>query len=235
MILGSEFAPTTGQQHLQGYIRFDNARHFNSIQALFPNVHIEPAKGNPQQNFEYCSKENDYKEWGIRPEMGKHIEGMLYNLSEAYHSILDQIKALQKKRINKEELHSLTLDLEMQIIETSSSLLDFDSEWNSDDPNGWKEFTSDDSVFDETTEALKVLKRNRDEFRADIQFSDSPSKKIKMLHPIAQHPDINGYRKLDTDTEEEETECMMLTSCPQHLKKQKPPVEIIDIETQDMS
>ena len=47
-----------GTPHIQGYIYFDNSQTFNRIKILLgERAHIEPAKGSPQQNYEYCSKE----------------------------------------------------------------------------------------------------------------------------------------------------------------------------------
>ena len=48
-----------GTPHIQGYIYFDNQQTFHRIRILLGGrAHIEPAKGSPQQNFDYCSKED---------------------------------------------------------------------------------------------------------------------------------------------------------------------------------
>lgn len=71
-IYGKEIAPTTGTHHLQGYIYFDNAITFGSIKKKMPDgTHIEKAKGSPQSNVKYCSKEGDTKERGDRPIQGE--------------------------------------------------------------------------------------------------------------------------------------------------------------------
>lgn len=46
--------------HLQCYIEYKNAVSFNKLKKTFPKAHIEKAKGNPKQNYEYCSKEGDF-------------------------------------------------------------------------------------------------------------------------------------------------------------------------------
>ena len=47
-----------GTPHIQGYIYFENAQTFRRIKNLIgERAHIEPAKGNPKQNYDYCSKE----------------------------------------------------------------------------------------------------------------------------------------------------------------------------------
>lgn len=58
-ILGREVGEE-GTPHLQGYVEFPNARAFNSIKKLMPRAHIEKARGNRKQNFDYCSKDGDY-------------------------------------------------------------------------------------------------------------------------------------------------------------------------------
>ena len=48
-----------GTPHIQGYVYFDNAQTFERVRILLGNrAHIEKALGNPQQNYDYCSKEN---------------------------------------------------------------------------------------------------------------------------------------------------------------------------------
>jgi hypothetical protein len=66
LIVGKEVG-AEGTPHLQGYILFRNARSFNTIKRLLPRAHIEPAKGNAEQNIDYCSKDGDYFEKGDRP------------------------------------------------------------------------------------------------------------------------------------------------------------------------
>lgn len=72
LIYGKEVAPTTGTGHLQGYIYFENSKSFSKIKKMLPSgSHIEVAKGSPQENQTYCSKEKDYKEFGSIPSQGK--------------------------------------------------------------------------------------------------------------------------------------------------------------------
>ena len=61
-IAGKEIAPTSGTPHLQGYLEFkDKAR---PMGLLPKEVHWKCARGNTNQNFEYCSKEGDFVSWG---------------------------------------------------------------------------------------------------------------------------------------------------------------------------
>ncbi|UPW41363.1 replication associated protein [Dipodfec virus UA06Rod_92] len=83
IIYGKEVAPTTRTEHLQGYVYFKNPRAFNSTKrAIGLNSHIEIARGSPQDNIRYCKKENNWKERGIEPKMGKRTD-----LEDVYESI----------------------------------------------------------------------------------------------------------------------------------------------------
>lgn len=56
-IFGEEIGEHTNTPHLQGVVRFKNARTFNSVRKLFENNHIEPCK-NWAASKNYCSKDN---------------------------------------------------------------------------------------------------------------------------------------------------------------------------------
>lgn len=76
-IYGREIAPTTGTPHIQGYLHFPNARVFSSLlKRLPPGIHLEIAKGSPDQNIAYCSKSGDFVETGVRP-VSKKRQGEL--------------------------------------------------------------------------------------------------------------------------------------------------------------
>jgi len=69
IIWGRETAPTTGQQHLQGYVRFKNRKYFNFVKRALPDgAHIEPAEYSEKHNRDYCSKEGQFTEHGTYEE-----------------------------------------------------------------------------------------------------------------------------------------------------------------------
>lgn len=75
LIIGRENAPTTGATHFQGYAYFKNARSFDSIRRLLNGRHVERAKGSPEQNKDYCSKDGDIiMEIGEVPRKGKRTD-----------------------------------------------------------------------------------------------------------------------------------------------------------------
>jgi len=69
-IVGKEVG-ASGFPHLQCYIVFNNSVRFSGVKKLFPRAHIEKAMGTAEQNIKYCSKENDFAEFGDRPSTGE--------------------------------------------------------------------------------------------------------------------------------------------------------------------
>lgn len=66
-IIGNEIAPETQTKHLQGFVSFKVPKRLNQVKAILPRAHWEKAKGSVQQNFDYCSKDGNFKEFGERP------------------------------------------------------------------------------------------------------------------------------------------------------------------------
>jgi len=72
-VVGKEIGEK-GTPHLQGYIYFNNPRALNGLKRINSRIHWEIAKGDADQNFEYCSKDNDFVELGKRPKQGERID-----------------------------------------------------------------------------------------------------------------------------------------------------------------
>lgn len=68
MIAGKEVAET-GTKHLQGYVYFNKRKTFAACKKMIPNAHFEPAKGSPESNENYCSKEGEFFEAGELPDI----------------------------------------------------------------------------------------------------------------------------------------------------------------------
>lgn len=58
-IIGKEVGES-GTPHLQGYIEFATPVKFRTIKKILPRAHLEKAKGNKQQNIDYCSKDGNF-------------------------------------------------------------------------------------------------------------------------------------------------------------------------------
>lgn len=87
IIVGKEVGDE-GTPHLQGYIYFRVQTQFNTVKKALPRAHIEAAQGSPQQNYEYCSKQEVIYESGDRPMQGKRTE-----LDAAVEDVKKEIKA----------------------------------------------------------------------------------------------------------------------------------------------
>lgn len=69
LIFGHEHTQGEGTPHLQGAICYKGRRTLSAIKKLFPRMHIEVMKGQPQASRDYCMKEDatGYFEKGICP------------------------------------------------------------------------------------------------------------------------------------------------------------------------
>lgn len=96
LVFGREKAPETGTPHLQGYVQFAKRPTFNKAKELLPaGAHIEAAKGSPQQNRTYCTKDGDFVEFGTPPVQGKRTD---------LHDVVDAIKSGERsaKRLRED-------------------------------------------------------------------------------------------------------------------------------------
>lgn len=78
VIFGRERCPRSGRRHLQGYVYFQNPLRMAGVKSLlgdeFGGIHLESAKGTPEQNRVYCSKESDFEEFGELPRKGRRSD-----------------------------------------------------------------------------------------------------------------------------------------------------------------
>lgn len=82
-----------GTPHLQCYVYFDTMKSFKQLKKIISRSHIEIAKGTPQQNFDYCSKE-DYIEFGSMPVQGKRSD--LIDMVDEIHTGVPINEIMQK-------------------------------------------------------------------------------------------------------------------------------------------
>lgn len=81
MICGVEVG-AEGTKHIQGYVQLKKRTSLSALKKRWPRAHLEVARGKPEQNVEYCSKE------GQSHEHGECLKGA------GRRSDLDDIKAL---------------------------------------------------------------------------------------------------------------------------------------------
>lgn len=72
LIQGIEICPTTGKEHIQGFVIFKNPRVINGIIKEFPGIHWEICKGTIEDNYNYCSKDKNFTEEGTKPKGKGH-------------------------------------------------------------------------------------------------------------------------------------------------------------------
>lgn len=75
----------SGTPHIQGYLYFKSASWFSRVKKAFPTAHLEPAKGSPEQNRVYCSKDGNFQSFGELPVMGARndIESFVQTVRES--------------------------------------------------------------------------------------------------------------------------------------------------------
>lgn len=103
IIVGLEHGEEKKTPHLQGYLRFKSPIVFKSVKKKLPNgCHIEAAKGSPQQNIIYCSKESIFYENGTRPKMGKRTDiekvKQIINDNGSMSDVIDSTNSYQAMR-----------------------------------------------------------------------------------------------------------------------------------------
>jgi len=73
-VFGKEISET-GTPHLQGYIAFTSTKRFKAAKKMVcDRAHVEVAKGNEASNFDYCSKDGCFEEFGKRASPGKRMD-----------------------------------------------------------------------------------------------------------------------------------------------------------------
>jgi len=72
VVVGKELGEEGKTPHLQGYIVFKSLKSLAQMKELWDaRVHWEAARGDSRANLDYCSKEGEWEERGIRPATQK--------------------------------------------------------------------------------------------------------------------------------------------------------------------
>lgn len=87
LIIGKEVGQN-GTPHLQGYIQFKKKLRLTALKKINQKAHWEKARGTPQENKDYCSKEGDFIEKGVMSIERKRkldmVEAVFETLNGAY-------------------------------------------------------------------------------------------------------------------------------------------------------
>lgn len=90
LIAGFEVGKS-GTPHIQGYMYYKNQRYLTGVlkNTALIRAHIEVAKGNSKQNYDYCTKDGDFWESGELPTQGlitkAKLEQIMDNPYENFH------------------------------------------------------------------------------------------------------------------------------------------------------
>jgi len=57
-----EVCPSSGKEHLQGFLQFTSKQKLSACKKLSPTAHWEPAKGDVDSNYKYCTKPDTRKD-----------------------------------------------------------------------------------------------------------------------------------------------------------------------------
>lgn len=89
-VLGLEVAES-GTEHIQGYVYMKKRVRLAQMKRMLPRAHLEPARGTPQQNYDYCTKDGVFFEEGTMPDT---IGGRSGGLKKAdnYRRVIQQAK-----------------------------------------------------------------------------------------------------------------------------------------------
>lgn len=104
LILGYEVGEKEQTPHIQGYVRFTNPQHFNSIRKLLENEngtygYLKEANGNDKANQKYCSKQNNFIEYGLTSDDEEESDSKIEKEQELIDDIINDMpfKDLIKK------------------------------------------------------------------------------------------------------------------------------------------
>ena len=86
-IIGKEYA-STGTPHLQGYAELIGTHRLNAVKRIFGSntMHIEKRRGTQDEAINYCKKDGDFVEHGIKKSGGRA------NIKEAAMDRLEMLK-----------------------------------------------------------------------------------------------------------------------------------------------
>lgn len=100
-ILGKEVGKENNIPHIQGYLEFNCPMGLAGLKKIHDKIHWEERKGTQEQAINYCKKDNNFEEFGIKKVAGKRTD--LMNIKEiaknGMRSVTNEIANFQAIRI----------------------------------------------------------------------------------------------------------------------------------------
>ncbi len=87
---GLEICPSTGTPHLQGYLECWDRLRTPQVSKLLPRAYLVLSGGTPKENYTYCSKNDDFRQFGTISKGSGHRSDL-----DALHSDLDEVLPLR--------------------------------------------------------------------------------------------------------------------------------------------
>lgn len=99
-----------GTPHIQGYVNLVREIRFTAFKKRYPTIsHFEKAKGSPWQNFVYCSKDGNFKEFGDRPKEPK-AKDTTYDEALSAATVQEGLNIVKAKRPRDYCLHGEAIE-----------------------------------------------------------------------------------------------------------------------------
>lgn len=97
VVVGREECPDTKKHHDQGFVYFSGARgSIKGVAKQLGKCHVECCQGNMDQNTDYCSKDDNVREFGVKPTQGKRTDlKKIYENIVAGEQTVDQLTVEQ--------------------------------------------------------------------------------------------------------------------------------------------
>lgn len=142
MVYGKEICPETGGHHLQGYVYYENRRVSSSVSKKLGGCWTECARGTPQHNTKYCSKDGKVTTYGEEPAQGKRTD-----LTGFIDAVRDSEERLDVYQLIEEHpqicaRHQRFVDKVQNLYHPLKDLTEFNNFWYYGVPGGGKSYAA---------------------------------------------------------------------------------------------
>jgi hypothetical protein len=200
LVYGQEICPTTNKKHWQGYVKFFNVTTTTAAQSAIKigKSHMEACKGVVEENFDFCTKDGAYKEFGKKPVGQGRRTDLKDPLFKYYSNKKNEvIKAAEDKKISmSKEIYEQGM-FEYKSIDEQRKIRLVDLEKSKADLNEYKM-----TLDRERNEYKKSADRELDEYRKQIN-----DEKLRLREELDKYKNqINDEKTLEKTPEKELTE-----------------------------